>query len=71
MTKLDIQHKHIIRLIGKDRDAEGWAKVSKALTPTLHNIMPPELVEFEMLEDGSRARLTPDGEKILLAMEWL
>lgn len=69
--KLDIQHKHILRLVHRDADANGWASVSNVLFPILSENMPPELVEFERTDDGGRARLTPDGEAIVMAMSWL
>lgn len=71
MGKLDIQHKHILKLIARDRDSEGWAKVSDQLYPVLSKNIPTELAEFEKQKEGSRARLTDEGESVLNAMKWL
>lgn len=71
MEKLKAQHKHIMRLIDRDADEAGWAKVSESLYPTLSKNMPPELIEFEKLNKGGRARLTEQGRDVLDAMQWL
>ncbi len=70
-AKLDAGTKHIMRLILRDRKVDGWATVSAQLYPVLSSTVPPELVEFERLEHGGHAKLTPDGENVLEAMEWL
>jgi DNA-binding PadR family transcriptional regulator len=62
---------HIINLLARDRDEHGWAKVSEQLYPVLSSSTPSELVTFEKLEVGGRARLTENGEKILYALDWL
>ena len=69
--KLESQHRHIIKLIGRDRDEDGWATVSAVIFPILSRNMPPDLVEFEEIEGGGRARLTTQGESVHKAMEWL
>ena len=72
--KLDIQHKHILKLVDRDADEEGWTSVSEKLYPVLSKAMPPELVIFELIDDGfgvGRARLTNQGQMVLYAMEWL
>jgi len=71
MTKLDMHHKHILKLIARDRDEDGWAFVSETLYPHLSKGMPAELVQFEKLEQGGRARLTDEGQNVINAMEWL
>lgn len=71
MKKLEPQQKHILRLVARDRDSDGWAKVCEALYPHLSQAMPVELVEFEKLETGGRARLTDEGQNVVDAMEWL
>ena len=72
MEKLDIQHKHILKLINRDKKADGWTPVSKQLFPVLSKNMPKELVEFEKSEDGGmRARLTEEGCNVVNAMAWL
>ena len=70
--KLNSGEKHFLRLIASGQaDNGGWAKVSKTLYPLVQK-MPPELVEHEPAEDGwGRARLTPQGEAVLEAMEWV
>lgn len=70
-VKLDTHHRHILRLIKRDRNDSGWATVSEALYKPLVSSMPYELVVFEKLEKGGRARLTDLGEKVLDAMAWL
>lgn len=69
--KLDTQHKHILSLINRDAEDDGWASVSDKLLPILSTVMPKELVTFETLDVGGRARLTEDGKSVVLAMEWL
>ena len=69
--KLDNGQKHILRLIARDCDDEGWTAVSEALYPHLSKNMPSELVEFEKLEIGGRARLTEEGHNVINAMKWL
>lgn len=75
--KLSTGHKHILSLIRKGAKEDGWAPVSKFVAPIFSNkeipggAVPEELCEFEAVGDGGRARLTPMGESILDAMEWL
>lgn len=71
MEKLEIQHKHIMKLIDRDKDAEGWTKVSEQLYPVLSENMPSELATFEKLDEGGRARLTEEGQSVINAMKWL
>ena len=71
MTKLDMQHKHILNLIDRDCDKEGWTTVSEPLYPVLSKNIPDELATFEKLETGGRARLTNEGQNVLDAMKWL
>ena len=71
MEKLDIQHKHIMRLIARDADSDGWATVSAQLFPVLSKNIPKELAVFEETETGGRARLTEEGQSVLNAMKWL
>lgn len=71
--KLDMHHKHVLRLIRRDANIDGWASISKPLFPILRKGMPTELVEFEGPDkDGrGRARLTETGSNVVDAMEWL
>lgn len=71
MNKLDVQHKHIIKLIGRDRGNDGWVGVSDQLYPVLSKHMPKELIEFSGAMGNYKARLTEEGESILTAMEWI
>lgn len=70
--KLNAGEKHFIRLIAKNQQEQGgWASVSKQVYPIVQK-MPPELVEHEPQEGGGgRARLTPRGDSVLDAMNWL
>lgn len=78
-TKLDGGQKHILSLIRKEAESDGWAPVSKAvaqlwLNPKLPSrSIPQELCEFETVgTDGAgRARLTQEGKNLLDAMAWL
>jgi len=71
VKKLDIQHKHIMRLLARDAGNNGWVPVSNALYPILSKSMPPELTEFQDSSMGKRARLTEEGKSVLSAMKWL
>ena len=71
MTKLDIQHKHVLKLIARDCNADGWAKVSKTLFKMLSENIPSELVKFEELDNGGRAQLTKEGQGVVDALVWL
>jgi len=69
--KLEIEHKHILKLIARDRDSDGWASISESLYKPLALNMPEELVGFEKLKTGGRARLTEEGQHVIDAMRWL
>ena len=71
MMKLDMQHKHILKLIDRDSDDEGWTSVSEPLFPVISKNIPAELVIFEKLEVGGRARLTTEGKSVIFAMQWI
>ena len=71
MEKLDIQHKHIMKLIDRDCDENGWAKVSNQLYPHLFKNMPAELIELGGEFGNYKARLTDQGKNMLDAMAWL
>lgn len=55
---------HLLRLVQKGRDAQGWAKVSKMLWPIVQGL-PSELVELRPSEDGGHMKLTEAGETVL------
>lgn len=63
--KLKVQHLHILNLIDRDKDADGWATVSESLCQHVSENIPSELVLFEKLDVGGRARLTEEGETVL------
>lgn len=75
MMTLDSGQKHILKLIARDRDGEGWAKVSPQIFPFLEKeFVPRELVELQRTSEsggGGRVRLTPTGENVVEAMAWL
>jgi hypothetical protein len=72
MKKLNTGQKHILNLIAKGADSEGWAVVS-SLVFNLVEQMPKELVLLERVsEEGrGRVRLTTEGESLMSAMAWL
>jgi len=69
--RLDYRQQHILTLIDRGADAEGWAEVSEILFSVLSTNIPPELVTFEKLDDGGRARFTEEGRAVFNAMAWL
>ncbi len=69
--KLDIRHKHILRLIKRDAGTSGWASVSEKLFPVLLKSMPKELVTFKKQEVGGIAKLTSNGESVVYSMKWI
>jgi hypothetical protein len=70
-VKLSIQQKHILKLISRDSNNEGWTSVSEALFPILSKNMPKELAIFEKQEIGGRAKLTDNGSSVVYSMQWL
>lgn len=69
--KLDMGQKHILKLIARDANSEGWATVSEMLYKPLIETMPKDLVVLEKLDVGGRVKLTPQGTEIINAMAWL
>jgi len=70
--KLDIQHKHIMRLINRDAKQDGWTDISDQLYPVLLKSMPNELIEFNQVSGKGKARLTDEGKSVLSAIDnWL
>lgn len=77
--KLSGGKKHILSLIRKEADSDGWTPVSKAVAPLFTNekipggMIPRELCEFEPVGDDGRgrARLTEAGINLLDALVWL
>jgi hypothetical protein len=76
-SKLSAGQIHMLKLLRKEQDADGWASVSKAVAPLFIESrvgrMPTALCEFERVgADGAgRARLTTEGNNVLNAMVWL
>jgi hypothetical protein len=68
---LDAGQKHILRLIARDCNSDGWATVSSALYGVLCSSLPPELVTFEPSGGAGRARLTGAGRAVVESMAWL
>lgn len=70
--KLNSGEKHLLHLVARDADAQGWAPVSAAVFPLLKK-MPEALVALEQVGDQrcGRVRLTEEGRNVLNAMAWL
>lgn len=62
-NKLSHGQKHLLRLMLKDKQPDGWAKVSTVIWPLIENL-PRELVELH--PDGGFAKLTDAGETVVL-----
>ena len=62
--KINSGQLHLLRLIEKDADGEGWAKVSKNVWP-LTSSLPKDLVVLRETADGGFVRLTDEGEVVL------
>jgi hypothetical protein len=63
--KLDAGKKHLLRLVMKDGDADGWAKVSELLWKFVAAI-PSDLIELRKEAHGGFCRLTAAGEAIVI-----
>lgn len=70
--KLTQGQKHMLGLVARGADAEGWAPVSAPVMMII-KLVPSELVTIEAVGDEGRgrARLTATGASLLAAMEWL
>ena len=62
---------HILKLIDRDCDNQGWASVSNALYPHLKKSMPKELIELSGDEGSYKAKLTEEGQSVVDALKWL
>jgi hypothetical protein len=69
--KLTSAHKHILKLIARDKSDSGWTSVSELLFPQISKNMPTELCQFEKLEVGGRVKLTEEGKNVVESMAWL
>lgn len=65
---LEYGQKHLLYLIQRDIDAEGWTKVSSVVWPLVANL-PPELIELRPSDDGGHVRLTSEGGIVLKWMQ--
>jgi hypothetical protein len=70
--KLSHGEKHMLRLIARDANQEGWTEVSAAVMPHMESL-PQELIDLEddFPEKTGCVRLTQTGREIVSAMEWL
>ena len=59
--RLDAGQRHLLRLVAKGADSEGWAKVSDVVRPLVEKL-PSDLVE---IREGE-VRLTPIGKVVLI-----
>lgn len=62
---LTSSQKHLMRFIYRDMDKTGWTKASPIVWPLLKNL-PLELVELRLEADFGYAKLTHEGETVLI-----
>lgn len=65
--ELDSGDKHLLRLIRKDADAEGWVPVSNIVFPAVDRL-PKALVEIGGEPNNWKARLTEAGNTVV---DWM
>lgn len=66
-NQLSVGDKHLLKLILRDKDSEGWTKVSSTVWPYVSRL-PSQLVELRKHDDGGgQVKLTHDGEVVC---EW-
>lgn len=70
MRKLTDNEMHLLRLVRRGQNDNGWAKVSKAVFP-LVNTLPRRLVEVQSDDKTAMVKLTAEGNSLLDALEWL
>lgn len=71
VRKLTAGELHLLKLIRRDADVDGWAPISAAVYPLVHPL-PRRLIECLPFADGTgSARLTEEGRGVLNAMVWL
>lgn len=63
---LNAGDKHLLKLILKDADEQGWTPVGSAVLPLIKSL-PDELIDIQ----PGFARLTEKGKSIVEAMLWL
>lgn len=63
-NKLSPASCHLLRLIRKDADSDGWAKVSSVVWPLVQKL-PEELVELRPSGDAGHVKLTEAGNTVL------
>lgn len=76
--KLTAGEQHVLKLVRKEADSEGWAHVSKIVAQLFvshHGFspIPKQLCEFQFVGDEGRgiARLTLAGNALLDSLAWL
>ena len=62
--RIDYKTRHLMTLIRKDANDDGWACVSDQLWPFLE-ALPVELVDRKETEMGGMVRLTDKGNTVL------
>lgn len=70
--KLSSNELHIMKLIKRDAEKDGWTVISTTLYKIVASSLPAELSEFKQNEDGSGyGRLTAEGLLVLETLEWV
>ena len=64
--KINNNTAHLLRLIEKEADPLGWAKVSEIVWPLVQSL-PSSLVEWDGL-GGKKVRLTQEGK---IVVKWM
>ena len=62
--KIDPKDIHLLRLIRKDKGADGWTKVSDVVWPLVEKL-PSKLCELKKGSECGYIRLTPEGDIVL------
>lgn len=62
--------RHMLDLIHRDKQADGWTTASRVVFEQCLKRVPSELIELRE-GDGYFARLTAEGEAVILAAGWL
>lgn len=61
---LNAGQRHLLRLVEKDADADGWTPVSEIVWPLVH-ALPDDLVEKVKLGTGGKCRLRDQARAII------
>lgn len=62
---------HVLKLILRDSDEKGWAKISKVVFQHLLKNIPKELIELKKTDSGYQVSLTKKGQDAILTLEYL